>query len=73
MHNLFKGVHGPPYGPHGLAPGDHGQHGVVQGVLAAVEAPGGLGADGTGRPEGGGQVPHLEWDLRQSRGNTCGL
>ena len=47
--------------------------GVVQGVLAAVEAPGGLGADGTGRPEGGGQVPHLEWDLRQSRGNTCGL
>ena len=57
--------------------GGHGARaegaGVVQGVLAAVEAPGGLGADGTGRPEGGGQVPHLEWDLRQSRGNTCGL
>ena len=41
---------------------------VIKGVLPAVEAPGGLGADGPRGPEGGGQVTHLERHLQRPVG-----
>lgn len=41
---------------------------VIKGVLSAVEAPGGLGADGPRGPEGGGQVTHLERHLQRPVG-----
>ena len=56
---MVAGGLGPRWG-HGA--GTEGS--VVKRVLAAVEAPGGLGADGSRGPEGGGQVPHLKRHLQ---------